>query len=266
MKITKRTITEDEFLKLKKQKPFSIYRQDSKAINFGLLFNMSYIRFSSSVLEPNWTLERVESFIEEKGIEEDVIAMQERHQDQGLDPKLYKYYAVASFIKTQFFKTYPGLLKRIKRNEEFAKEHGYLRSFHGGIRRVPLMTMAYGEDGKPRKHENKKELANWINISSNTTIQTDESVTMNSCIADWDDPRAIIVGTVHDSATLYVEREHAKEILPKLKAHFERVNSSWQGRMLWPTDSEVYDLTNPEHYYKHGIEAKNYLKELDKHA
>ncbi len=263
MKITKRTITEEEFLKLKKQEPFATYRQDSKAINFGLLFNMSYIRFSSSNLETKWPLERVEAFIEEKGIQDDVIMMQERHQDQGLDPKLYKYYAVANFIKTQFFQTYPGLLRRIKRNEAFAKENGFLRSFHGGIRRLPLMTMAYGEDGKPRKHENKKELANWINISSNTTIQTDESVTINSCIADWNDPRAVLFGTVHDSVSIYVEREHIRDVLPKLKAHFERLAPEWQGRMLWPTDSEVYDLTNQDHYYKHGLEASKYLKGLN---
>jgi hypothetical protein len=263
MTITRKTITEAEFMKMKKLKPFSTFRQDSKKINFGLIFNMSYVTFSKKNLETEWTLARVEAFIEEKGLQDSVLKMQERHQDQGIDPELYKYYAVADYIKTQFFETYPGLLKRIKRNEEFAKQHGYLRSFHGAIRRLPLMPMAYNAEGKLRKHEDKKVISNWINIASNTTIQADESITINWCIVDWDDPRADVAGTVHDSTDFYADREEIVSTLKGMKEHFERLYPEWQGKMVWPVDITVVDLTKEGDYYKEGTPWEEFIKDYE---
>jgi DNA polymerase I-like protein with 3'-5' exonuclease and polymerase domains len=251
MTITRKTVTEDEFLKLKKSEPFSTYRQDAKSLNFSLLFGASYMRYSESSLETTWTQERIDTFIEAKGLQEDLIDMAKLWADRGVDPKLYSYYTVAQYMRTQFFETYPGLMKRILRNFEKGKDQGYTRSYHGGIRRTPLLTMAFNDEGKMRKHEN---------LLANSSIQTDESVTINTLMSSWDDPRALIIGMVHDSDVLYVERASAPKVIPKLKKHFEAVDPDWQGDLLWPTDCEVYDFTNPKHYYKHGEEAEDFLK------
>ncbi len=262
MRITKRTITEAEFLKLKKKEPFASYRQDSKAINFGFIFGLSYMMFSSNELEASWSPERIESLIKEKELEDDVASMQEKWKDRDVDPKLFPYYAVANYMRNKFFEAYPGLMKRIKRNEQIGRDHGYIRSFHGGIRRVPLMALCYDDKDKLRKHEDRKEYSEWKNIMANTTIQTDESVHMNSCISDLDNPSILETGAVHDSAEMYVEREHLVTILLELKAHFERIDPDWQGKMIWPSDITVVDFNKGGHYYKHGQDADKYLKEL----
>jgi DNA polymerase I-like protein with 3'-5' exonuclease and polymerase domains len=260
MTIVRKTLTEDDFIKLKGREPFKVQRQDGKTINFSSIFGSSYMKISESFIEVKWSQDRVNELINNRNLHDDLAKMKERWQDRGIDPKLYSYYTVAQFLRNKFFETYPGLMSRLHRNEELGKRYGYIRSFHGGIRRVPLMAMAYDEHGRVRKHEDKKELASWKNITGNSTIQTDESVVMNSKIASWKDNRAIIIGMVHDSIVAYVEIEHAKEVLPKLKAHFEEKDVLWQGNLLWPSDCEVYDFRK-DHYYKHGVDDTNYLKE-----
>jgi hypothetical protein len=79
------------------------------------------------------------------------------------------YYAVADYIREEFFKTYPGLLKRIEDRFILACENGYVRSVHGAIRRLPILHWM-GQD------EDRKEVAGLKNIASNTTIQNDEAV------------------------------------------------------------------------------------------
>ena len=219
------------------------------------------MRLSSSFLEVKWPQERIDAFIEEKNLYDDLAEMKERWQDRGIDPKLYSYYTVAQFIRNQFFSTYPGLMKRMKRNEKLVKEQGYLRSFHGGIRRLPLMALAFDDAGKVRKHENKKELANWTNISANTTIQTDEAVVVHGSIASWDDDSLLGMGAVHDSFDSILEREGAKTVLEALIKHFERKNPQWQGDFSFPVDVSIVDFTKEDQYYKNGIDFEDWAKE-----
>ena len=59
----KTLITEDDFIKLKEVEPFASMRQDSKAINFGLLFGMGAPTYSRNSLETKWSVEKIEKFI-----------------------------------------------------------------------------------------------------------------------------------------------------------------------------------------------------------
>ena len=268
MEIQKRTvhrrITEQEFLRLKNLEPFATYRQDAKPINFGFIFGMSFRKFSMSVLETNWKYERVQQFIKEKNLYENVEKMAERFSDQ--DAKTCEYWAVSNYIRTQYFESYPGLMERITRNKAFAIDNGYIRSFHGAIRRVPMMLFAFNEDGKMRKDENAKEIANLINITANSTIQTDEVVTAMIRINEWCTENGIesrIVGMVHDSIDFYVaKREDAPKVLQHMKEVFEK-EEAWQKGLPILTDITVCDLNNPDHYYKHGTDMKKMLEQLE---
>lgn len=266
MKITHRTIkreiSEDEFLRLKKEEPFKTFRQDAKACNFGLIFNMSYKKFSSSVLETSWSLERITNFVKDKGLEKIVGEMKEKYPTA--EAKLWSYYAVADFIKKQFFDTYKGLLDRVKRNEKLGKDVGYIRSHHGGIRRVPMLPLAVGERGWWRPDDNLKEMSNLVNITSNTSIQTDESSVIAQAIIKWyttyseyskDNP---LIGMVHDSADFLIEKENAIETLLKMKECFES-EEEWQEGIALLVDITVSDLTKG-HYYKKGWDLDDFLK------
>jgi hypothetical protein len=57
-----------------------------------------------------------------------------------------------------------------------------------------------------------------------------------------------------------MERSIAKEKVPQLKAHFERVDKTWQGNMVWPTEISIIDLTREGSYFKNGIDAEDYFK------
>jgi DNA polymerase I-like protein with 3'-5' exonuclease and polymerase domains len=269
MEIIKRTvhrqITEKEFLRLKETEPFSTFRQDSKAINFGMIFGISYRKFSTSSLETSWKHERVQQFIKDRDLYDKVEKMGDRHMD--LEPKLWEYYVVADYLRTQFFETYPGLLDRINRNKLFAMDNGYVRSFHGAIRRVPMLMWAYDSDGKMRKDENGKEIANLVNITSNTTIQTDESVTVNSNINNWiaeESSIASVVGTIHDSVDFYVQKgPDAIPVLLKIKEMFEE-NQNWAKGIKFLVDITVCDLADPDNnWYKHGTPIKKMIEQLE---
>lgn len=256
MQIVKRTvhrrITEEEMIRLKSIEPFATYRQDSKPINFGFIFGMSYVKFSKSVLETNWKHERILAFIKEKGLYDDVEKMAEKYP---LEPsEIWDYYSVSNYLRTQFFESYPGLMKRIRRNEAFAKENGYVRSFHGAIRRTPMLMLCMNEEEKVRPDENKKEYGNLVNITSNSTIQSDEVVTVMSSINKWiaeGDDRALVHGTVHDSIDFYVEKQDAIPVLLRIKEIFEH-EEAWQKGLKFPVDITVCDI-NAGDYYKHGM-------------
>ena len=263
---TKRLITEEEALALKEIAPFCDLRQDAKAVNFGLIFGMSYKRFSANELETKWSIEKIDNFIKDKDIEDIVDEMAIKHSN--VSPVLWRYYAVAKFIRDSFFKSYPGLLERIERNQAFIREHGYIRSFHGGIRRVPLAIYAYNEQGRLREDEDAKEVANWNNIASNTSIQTDEVCSISQAINEWESTipdESVdngVSGTVHDSVDFYVLKEGSLETLAEMQSLFEK-EEPWMQGMKFPIDLVIVDLEKEDHYYKHGYKYKKF-KELAK--
>jgi hypothetical protein len=267
-KTSKRTITEKEALRLKKIEPFSTFRQDAKAVNFGMIFGMSFKKFSKTSLETSWSENRIDSFIENMKLQESVEEMKERYI--GEDEKIWKYYAVAKFIRTQFFDTYVGLMERIKRNEAFAKEHGYIRSRFGAIRRLPMLSLCCTEnkEGKQilRPQENMKEVAELVNISSNSTIQTDEVCIIMQCKNDWNHSQKGLFceatvptsGMVHDSSDFYVPKDDPVDILVQIKKTFEK-DEKWQLGIKFLTDMTIVDIIKGE-YYKNGTSYGKFLR------
>ena len=227
--------------------------------NFGMLFGMSFKKFSQTVLEISWSLERTQTFIKDKKLEADVTMMKDRYPD--IEPKLWSYYACAQYIRNNFFETYKGLMKRIKRNEEYGKTIGYIRSVAGTIRRFPLLSLATNEEGKWRKDENIKEMAGEVNTCANTDIQSLEVFTIAPAMLNWyhnkNYEKAYIIGTVHDSVDMLVLKEDALQTLEELKEIFEQ-EYDWQKGIKMPVDFVIVDFNNPKHYMKHGWSLKEF--------
>jgi hypothetical protein len=237
--------------------PYSIIQ-----CNFGLIFGMSFKKFSVSVLETAWSEERINEFVKEKKLENTVKWMQDHYPN--VEKKIWSYYAVSKFIRDQFFDTYKGLMKRIKRNEQLGKDLGYIRSYHGGIRRVPLLSLSTDENGKWRSGEDIREMANLVNITSNSTIQTDEICVVALAMLEWykqiNPEHSRMIGSIHDSVDGYIEKEQALKTFDKIKEIFER-SEEWQKGIKFLIDFVIVDFENPEHYYKKGYDLSQY-KEL----
>jgi len=266
MKITKlshsREITLPEFKRLKKLEPFETYRSASKGLNFGLLFGMSYKTYSQSRLEVSWTPEQCNQFIDEHNLMDMKWEIAKRHKDD--DPSLWPYYTVSKYFRGKFFKTYKGLLHRIEARRDEGKQKGYLRSFHGGIRHTyPLL----GEG----KDDNKKVIANYLNIAANTDIQNDEAVRVMTSITEFNEEvkklglKSRIIGTVHDSVDFMIKKDELEFLyFEKILPIFQRMEP-WQTGIPLTIDMTVVDLTKSGHYYKHGMDIKEALPKDRKH-
>ena len=253
----KRQINEREFKKLKKLEPFNTFRQDSKGLNFGLLFGMSYRTYSKTRLENNWSYDQCEKFIDEHDLRDQKWKIAEFHKSE--DPKLWSFYTVSKYFRDIFFKTYPGLNDRIKERRAEGKETGFIRSIHGAIRHtIPLLLEG--------KDEDKKEVASYLNIAANTDIQNDEAYKVMSSIVEFNRRKkelgfkSRIIGTIHDSVDFIIYKSELKylyqnHILPVFESQEE-----WQEGISLAIDMLVVDLMKEGEYYKHGKDIKECIK------
>ena len=234
--------------------------------NFGMLFGMSFKKFSMTVLELSWSEERVQQFVMDRNLQDSVAAMKEKYP--LIEAKLWSYYACADFIRDNFFEGYKGFMKRIKRNEDAGKLKGYVRTLCGAIRRFPLLSLATNEEGRWRKGENIKEMAGQVNTCANTDIQTLESFLMSCLMLKWRESdyyeKGKIIGDTHDSFDSIVEKEGAIETLAEMKKVME-TEFEWQTGIKMPVDFVVCDL-DPDaktgHYYKNGWGYKEFVKKM----
>ncbi len=265
-RVVKRQITEEEFLLLKNTEPFATFRQDSKAVNFSMIFGGSFKRFSSSTLELKWDKQRINKFIDDNKLIDEKMNMAKKYPN--VEPHLWAYYTVAKYIRDNFFKTYKGLMDRIERNKILGMDEGYIRSFHGGIRRFPLLMLSH-TDHETLPDENMAEVSNWFNMTSNTSIQNDEICKVAKSIIEYEDTVAdddnYIFGTVHDSVDFVQGKQDIITKLNKIQTIFEK-EEDWQKGIKLPIDITIVDLSNPNHYYKHGFSYKELLQELKQHG
>lgn len=250
----RRKITEGEFKRLKGFEPFASMRQNAKEVNFAFLFGAYFRTFSVQTLEKSWTDAQVETFIEENKLHDARMSMSEKFPD--VSHTTCGYYAVAEFIRDEFFKTYPGLLKRIEDRFNFACDNGYVRSVHGAIRRLPILYWMGSDD-------NKKEIAGLKNIAANTTIQNDEAVRVGTSMERFERENPIPdnyeFGFVHDSVDFYILKDSLKETVEKyIKPIFERMEP-WQNGVPLTIDINVVEF--PGGMYHKGKSYQKIMKE-----
>lgn len=215
-RITEREMTFDDFLKLKKVKPFKTNRTDAKSINFGALFGCSGPSLGSQMKAAGFNEDKVTTAMYNFGLENAVNAKVLSEQQKGRKPDVLatKYAIVGTKIRELFFNIYPCLLDRTLREQEFAKKHGYVRTWTGPVRHLAeLRWMKKNPNGEVAGTDAllyKKEFSHLCNDATNSPIQTaevyqampDMTVFMEVFIKLG--LRSRLFNTVHDSGEFYI--------------------------------------------------------------
>jgi hypothetical protein len=251
---------ENEFKKYKKINPFEGIRQVAKSANFSLLFGAAPNTFMRNTLEPMWSKEQAEEFIRTKNLYDLKDKLIQSYVDkQRSIPHSIDYLVCSTFIRNTFFKKYKGLLSRIERNKELVEAQGYTRTFHGIIRRLPLL-MLKGDD------DEYKELSGMVNIAANSPIQSLEVARVLPSLVEinrWFRRKQLksrVWGSVHDSVDFYLYRPELPIVIPKIYEVFES-QESWQKEVPLTIELHIADPLKGEIYHG-GKDAKKLLKEL----
>lgn len=267
IKISKRTetrkITVEEFIRQKNVQPYKSMRQVAKSLNFLLIFGGSAGVFSESALETSWTIDQVNNFIEENNCQAELEAARAKYARSDYDDNKIKYIAVATRMRNNFFKGYPGLMERIDREKKFAAQHGYVRSPFGATRKTIELMLRGDYDNKHLSGV----LRNLENITANTAIQNDEASVARRAMVDiqkWledHNMKSRMFNEIHDSIDFYI---YYNEIVPVLwiaKKTLEAEQPEFSSSPVkLVVDCEVSSLSAGQ-YYKGGVDPDVYLPE-----
>lgn len=262
LKITRRVehrkITLDEFVKQKACQPYKTWRQTGKVCNFLLIFGGSAMIFAEQSLELSWTLDQCWEYIRENHCEQELEDVKRIYKN--ISDEEAPFVACATRIRNNFFEGYPGLMRRIKFEQKFASQNGYVRSIFGHARKEIEM-MLQGEWDK--KHLSKM-MRNLSNIAANSNIQNMEaSITkrimfeMQNWLKD-NGYKTTLFSEIHDSIDLYIYKPELRDVLKKMKELCERKLPELSDSPITLTvDCEISDLTKGQ-YYKGGSSPESF--------
>ena len=295
LKINKRDMVVEDFVKLKKLEPFSNWRGVAKAENFGLMFGASAITFAGILQRSSFSTKDCDAFIElmkaEQVYQDIVDAVKSgklKFFTYDARPEVEcKYLTVATLMRKAFMEGYPGLEERIEREHEFAIEHYYTRMWYGAVRWSPELAYMTIDPftnkllkGSTDAKYNSLLFTHLMNNSANASVQSGETVFiyfgwMNAeeRMKLWE-LQSKIYNTIHDSLDAYLWKPE-KELMKSL------INTCVHDKPRWPFEN-VYHFMEPEisdirdykhltgyeegefdgtqkitgHFYKHGVEEK----------
>lgn len=261
---TEREQTIFDFMKNKEHFPYKKWRTVSKQINFGLLFGASASRFAVMLENSGYSEQEALDYITQtKNL--DLLNTEIIKQKGKMSKKKVTFLVAATLMRTAFFEAYKGLGERIKREQDFAKKHGYVQTWHGPVRHLSeLKYCEFGKNGKPAgadKELYSSEFAHLFNEACNSTIQSMES---RIAFSTWYEAskylkkwklKSKIWNNIHDSFDLWIWK-------PELEIVVSLVNAcaAWERPPVhgvhMSLDFEVADVQDMEHrkntYWKHG--------------
>lgn len=267
IKITRRTetrkITVEEFIRQKGAQPYKDMRQIAKSLNFLLIFGGSAGVFSENALETAWTPEQVKNFIKENNCQKELEQAKMKYGRAGYDEEKLEYIAVASRMRDNFFKGYPGLMERIERERAFAAENGYIRSPFGATRKTIELMLRGDYDNKNLSGI----MRNLENIAANTAIQNDEASVARRAMVDIQDwlkshnLKSRMFNEIHDSIDFYIYYNEIVPVLWYAKKTLEAVQPEFsESPVRLVIDCEISSIPAGQ-YYKGGVDPNVYLPE-----
>jgi len=272
-KITKREINLEDYLQLKKFKPFKKMRQDAKGVNFGAIFACTGSTLGRQMRNAGFTEEDCDYAIDTFNLHNVMAASigKKPYMDDTIKLKL-KYDIVGTKLREIFFQTYPGLLDRVTREQSFALKHGYVRTWCGPVRHLAeLRFMSKNAQNNVIGADHllySKMFTHLKNDASNTTIQTAEvyqampDVTcLQNNLDNWNF-KSWVFNYVHDSIQLYIYKPE-KEIVYALLNKLAKIHRMPYYGLSQHIGVEESDLTNPNEYMKHGREINIEHLDLD---
>ncbi len=257
-------LTVYDFMKNKEYKPFKDWRTVAKTENFGLLFGCSAGTFGGMLQQANFTETECEEYIKLKNLT--AVYNAALSNAGGKSPKDIKFLVVADDMRNSFFKSYEGLMGRIKREQAFALANGYVRAWHGPVRHLAeLRYMSVNEQGNLTGADRSlysKIFAHILNNACNSTIQSMESriafstwVNTSKYLALWG-LKSYCWNNIHDSLDFYVWKPELQLVMSLANACAAWDREPVKGIHM-SFDGEVSDVQDYEHrcntYYKAGV-------------
>lgn len=293
LKMKKRPVTIQDFIKLKKLKPWSTWRGNSKPVNFGLMFGASASTFRGMLQRSSFSVADCDEYIQathSEALYEDIV---EKLKQGKLSSHNYemrpdvecKYLTVATVMREAFLNGYPGLRDRIEREHQFAIKHYYTRLWYGSVRWAPELAYMTIDPltNKLRKGSTDQKYSSLLfthlmNNSANAAVQSGETVYIYAGWINAEERMKLwklhskIFNTIHDSLDVYVWKPE-KELMKSLinSCVHDKVRYPFEGiyHRMEPEISDIRDykhLTGYEegefdgsqritgHFYKHGVE------------
>jgi len=176
-KITKREITLQDFLSLKKYTPFKGMRFNGKTVGLATLFACQGPTLGRQMKAAGFSEDDCDMAMDSFNLTTAYNTAKNNPSNKLSDVDL-KYVIIGNKLRELFFKTYPSLLERVEREQKFAIKHGYVRTWTGPVRHLPeLRYLSKNAQnnliGLDRKLYSKM-YSGLKNEASNTTIQTAE--------------------------------------------------------------------------------------------
>lgn len=270
LKITKRTATLNDFFKLKSLPPCKDWRNSvGKALNFNMMYGASAMSFSGMLESRGFTNKMAEDMIKLLDLEPRVAELQKTNKRLTTRKKAV-YYACAEYMREAFFKSYPGLEERIRRERTFAFDHAYIRDWHGTVRHLP--ELAYMDIDRSTfairgadKEFDSATFSHLMNQAVNTSVQTGECIPVfetwiELCkhLKAWN-MKTRIFNSTHDSFDSYVYKPEFDLYLSMIDYFGSRHRPPCQG-IYMRFDTEVANMRTYEErsktFYKNGKEVK----------
>ena len=239
-----RPLTLEEFIKYKNQIPeLKKMRSRAKGVNFAFLFGGGAYRFAMDTVKSSWSRADAIKYLNESGVSYNTM--------ESTDDL---YLKVAQDIRNHFFNSYYKLAEWIENTHEIAKKQGYIRSVFGARRLLPKLTYE-GTD------VDRKEQANFMNISVNSPVQNFEAVVITRAIRGIQEYihehnlKSRVFGTIHDAIGIYIARDEKDDLLPVIHRIAQREYPEFQG-IPFEFEMDVADPLDPDNptYWGFGVE------------
>lgn len=274
--------TIDDFMKNKGcDKLVKGYRTVGKTINFSMLFGATASSFAKTLEESGFTEADCDNYIsltKSQDKYDELLRAKTSKISPDTDMKSFKksikFLLVAELMRNSFFNSYKGLMGRIKREQEFCINKGYVRTHHGPVRHLPILKLMdvkfsdyfgdYKLGGNDAKRFSKK-FSEAMNESCNSTIQSMEArivfntwVNINKYLRKWK-LKSRIWNSIHDSLDFYVYKPELELVLALANACASFPREPVKSIPM-SMDFEVADVRDMEHrnktYWKHGAEME----------
>ena len=255
-KITKRDMTMEDFLKLKKFSPFKQMRFNGKTVGLATLFACQGPTLGRQMKAAGFTEDDCETAFDSFNLWQ-AYNQAKLNPTNKLSEKELKYVILGNKLRELFFKTYPSLLERVEREQKFAMKHGYVRTWVGPVRHLPeLRLMSKNAQGNLIGIDRKlysKMFSNLKNVASNTSIQTAEIVhampdvtCINMHLKKWGF-RSRVFNYVHDSIDMYVLKKE-KDVVYALLNEVVKIHREPYFGIGMEIELNESDLTKGESY------------------
>lgn len=262
--IEKHDITLAEFKKLSKSNPcFGAWRQVSKTINFATLFGAGASTLAMQLEDSGFKESECDEYIKLIGLETEltntIIAM------KNMERKKVKYLVCAKSMLDTYYKTYTGVQKRSVREVSFARKNGYVRTWHGPVKHLPILKYvkfdsrgnALGAD----KELYSKMISHAQNEGGNGPIQSLEArvsfgtqIAFNDYCREWG-LKSRQWNTVHDSMDIYVYKPELELVLALMQACASWIRQPYYNVQMCMDFTICDPGKGREHaYYKGGTE------------